>query len=61
VGGFVGGGVGLFCLAPVQQVAAEALAAHGGGQVLNLSPGHALGGALVPGRLKHGGMEVATE
>ena len=61
MGGFVGGGVRELGPAPEKQVAAEALAAHGGGQVLNLSPGHALGGALVPGRLKHGGMEVATE
>jgi len=35
-GGFVSGGVGLLGVAAVEQVAAEALAAHGGGAVVPL-------------------------
>jgi len=57
----VGGGVGLLGLAPVKQVAAEPLAAHGGGQVLNLSPRDALGGALVLVGLQHRRIKVAAE
>jgi len=39
----VGGGVRLLGLAPVKQDAAEALAAHSGGEFLNLSPLDVLG------------------
>ena len=52
----MGGDIGLPGLAPVEQVAAEALAAHSGGQVLNLLPRYALAavagaGGRVPGIL----------
>ena len=57
----MGGGVRLLGLAPVKQVPAEALAAHSGGQFLNLSPRYTLGGALVLVGLQHGGMKVAAE
>ena len=59
--GGVGGGVGLLGLAPVQQVAAVALAAHLAGQLLQVGPlDAALLGAAVDSRLQHGGVKVGA-
>ena len=60
-GSLVGSAVRMLGLAPVKQVLAEALAAHGGGQVLNLLPWHALGGALVLVELQYRRTEMGAE